>query len=84
MGQERESQIGWEQQRKETANQILKDVKLLIGNIDRKSVINTIRNVESFKKKSSYFNFKTPEIRILYHCLLAEISMYHKDFPKAI
>ena len=60
MGQERESQIGWEQQRKETANQILKDVKLLIGNIDRKSLINTIRNVESFKKKSSYFNFKTP------------------------
>lgn len=62
---------------------MLKDLTVLLKNVDRKSLINTIKNIESFKKNSSYFIFETAEIRILYHSLLAEISMYHKDLIKA-
>ena len=59
---------------------LLKDFELLTQNIDKnRSIIATIKRLSSFKKNSLHLDFVRPEVRIIFHLLLAELEIYENN-----
>lgn len=64
---------------------LLADFELLTQNIDKnRSILATIKKLTSFKKNSLHLDFARPEVRIIFHFLLAELELYENNRQKAI